>query len=173
MLERGSQEAGSTGTAARLREEFDAAFAREQHTETTELVDLLLVRVGDQLSVFRLLELEALHARRVLVPAPSQHRALLGLAGFRGAVAPVYDLGQLLGLPPTRHARWIGLARSRTPIAFAFEHFERHVRVPTGDLRAAGADAARFVSGSLVWQKHALPILHVPALIAAVAESAT
>jgi purine-binding chemotaxis protein CheW len=52
----------------------------------------------------------------------------LGIAGFRGAVLPVYDLAMLLGYPRAISPRWL-VAIAVTPVALAFDSFDGYLNV--------------------------------------------
>jgi hypothetical protein len=54
---------------------------------------------------------------------PSEHRELLGIAGMRGGVVAVFDLGALIGAPQPEELRWLVLAKG-APLAFAFSAFD-------------------------------------------------
>ena len=55
--------------------------------------------------------------------------ALLGLAGFRGSLVPVYDFASLLGYPARARRRAGWSPCGDTGVALAFDAFEAHARV--------------------------------------------
>ena len=59
---------------------------------------------------------------------PTPVTGLLGLAGLRGAMVPVYDLRALLGVNPVDEPRWMVTAAAAT-VAFAFDGFDGHLRL--------------------------------------------
>jgi purine-binding chemotaxis protein CheW len=133
----------SASRAAELRSAFDAAFARAPEPPAPPELDLLLIRVGGQRYALRLTQVLSVHTERKLVSVPSPRPDLLGLVGLRGVIAPVYDLGRLLGHASSAEPRWLAHVRAATPLAVAFESFERHVRIPQSDVTAAqGQDQA-------------------------------
>jgi purine-binding chemotaxis protein CheW len=153
-----------------LREAFDRSFAEGVAPERPEQVDFLSIRVAGDPYALRLSEIQSLHVARKLVAAPSLVPALLGLAGFRGVLTPIYDLSPLLGYAAQPTAKWLVVARSESPIGFAFEGFDAHLRVDAervSNLELASRDALCGVvqSGGL-----ALPLLHLPSLIAGIAQ---
>jgi purine-binding chemotaxis protein CheW len=79
---------------------------------------------------------------RAIVPVPSPLPELLGLAGFRGSVVPVYDLRLLLGHPQSEPPRWLVLAAGPEVVALAFEGFEGQLRVAREDVVGIGPDGA-------------------------------
>jgi chemotaxis signal transduction protein len=163
--------------AAELREQFDRGFALPAAAATEVLEDFLAIRVGAVRYAFRLLELGGLFRERTIVAVNARAPALLGVAGFRGKLAPIHDLGQLLGQASQVTPRWIVLARGPTPVGFAFEGFEAHLRLPTGQVVASdGADAANVrpagvdphVCGLLKTSDAVRPLIHVASLLAAI-----
>lgn len=123
--------AALTGTAAALRREFDRAFAEAPVTHTARFESLMAVRIGGDAYSIHVSEIGGLYADRRIVPFPTTVPELLGLAGFRGQLAPVYDLASLLGYPAARAApRWLVLACRQHTVAFAFDAFERQMLLP-------------------------------------------
>lgn len=120
--------AWSKVSAAELREQFDRSFS-EARTASPVLHDVLAVQVAGQPYAIRLSEIGGLFVDRPLAPLPASGAAVLGLAGFRGAIVPVFDLGILLGHPTSAAPRWIVIA-AKAPIGLAFDGFDGHLRVP-------------------------------------------
>jgi chemotaxis signal transduction protein len=114
--------------AAELRNEFDHGFAVAPSAESTAVEDLLAIRLAGQGFTLRLSEIAGLFADKKITRVPGGSVSLLGMAGFRGAIAPVYDLQRLLGLAAAKTPRWLVIA-SAAPVAFAFEGFEGQLRV--------------------------------------------
>lgn len=159
-----------SGMAADLRADFDGAFARAHAAEAPPQVDLLLIGVADRGYALRLSEVVELLADRRLVSVPSPRRDLLGLAGLRGVVTPVYDLAQSLGQPPAHEPRWLVQVRAAAPFAVAFERFERHLRLPLSDLAAVRDGASTtFSRASVRLEQYPLPVLDLPAIFESVA----
>jgi chemotaxis signal transduction protein len=162
--------------AERLREQFDRGFALPAAAASEALEDFLAVRVGAVRYAFRLLELAGLFRERAIVAVNARAPALLGVAGFRGKLAPIHDLGQLLGQATQVTPRWIVLARGLFPVGFAFEGFEAHLRLPVGQVVASGgADAGAtpgaidpHVCGLLKTSDSVRPLINVPSLLAAI-----
>ena len=80
---------------------------------------------------------------------PGSAATLLGIAGFRGTIAPVYDLQKILGLGASQASRWLVIAAA-APVAFAFEVFEGQLRVSPSAIRAQAADDTRGFTTSFV-----------------------
>jgi purine-binding chemotaxis protein CheW len=113
--------------AAELRTDFDRSFAAPLRADTAQKLDLLAVRVGSECCAIRLSDITGLFADRKITRVPGSNAALLGIAGFRGAVLPVYSLRTLLGRAGMQMPRWLVIAAA-APVALAFDVFEGHLR---------------------------------------------
>jgi chemotaxis signal transduction protein len=125
--------------AAALRDAFDRVFAEPHPPDPPPREDLLAIRVATEPYALRLSEIAGLFADRKVIPVPGQVPTLLGLAGFRGAIIPVYDLSALLGHRSPATTRWLALA-AKAPVAFAFEALAGHLRVPLTQIVPQQAD---------------------------------
>jgi purine-binding chemotaxis protein CheW len=114
--------------AAELAAAFDRAFAAVPPEARGDSVDILALRIGGDPFALRIAETAGLFAGRRITPVPTTMPEFRGIAGLRGAVVPVYDLGALVGYPPAVDPRWLVLAREAA-VAFAFDGFERQLRV--------------------------------------------
>ena len=131
------------GAATRLRQEFDRAFARPPETAAGGVEAVLAVRIRQNPFALRLRDIAGLFADRPVSRLPGPFPDLLGVAGFRGAVVPVFDLGALLGYQALTSARWLVLTDRASPAALAFEHFERlELLAPDAVGGGAAGDAA-------------------------------
>lgn len=159
--------------ATELRSTFDRSFAEPAHAVTAAGHDLLAIRVGAEPYAVRLPEIAGLYVDRPITRVPGSDASLLGIAGFRGAIMPVYSLSALLGQAAARQtSRWLVIAAS-APVALAFDLFESHLRVPTdavlprqahGQMRSY---APNFVRSSDVVR----PVLDLASVIAALEAS--
>ena len=123
-----------------LRREFDAAFAQAPRQQGDYLEGLLAIRLGGDPYALRVSEIGGIHADRRIMPLPTPVPELLGVAGLRGQIAPVYDLAALLGYARASAPRWLILLRcahQRAPVALAFDTFERHFSVSLQRIVAA------------------------------------
>lgn len=129
-----------------LRREFDESFAQAPRLEREPLEGLLAVRLGGDPYAIRVSEIGGIHADRRIMPLPTPVPELLGVAGLRGQIAPVYDLAALLGYARASSPRWLILLRGASQqscVALAFDTFERHFSVPLRHIVcASGARAA-------------------------------
>jgi chemotaxis signal transduction protein len=114
--------------ATALRREFDRSFIEPPHVDGATKEDLLAIRLSAQDFAIRLSDIAGLFADKKITPVPSANAALLGIAGFRGAIVPVYDLQSLLGVAASRTSRWLVIAAG-APVAFSFETFGGWLRV--------------------------------------------
>jgi chemotaxis signal transduction protein len=151
---------------AALRLAFDRAFAEPFRLDAPATENLLAVRVGAQACALRLSGIAGLFADRKITRVPGSAAALIGLAGFRGALVPVYSLQALLGVGGARPSRWLAIAAA-APVALAFEAFEGQLRVSPDAIlaaethRALGGCAREFVRLG----DFAGPILHLPSVL--------
>ncbi|HTA89380.1 MAG TPA: chemotaxis protein CheW [Polyangiaceae bacterium] len=148
-----------------LREEFDHSFAVATVQVAAQQLDFVAIRVAGDPYLLRLSEVASLHADRRLVGAPSLLPELRGIAGFRGILTPVYDLGALLGYAPEPNSKWLVVAQWPSPIAFAFGAFEAHLRVPAERVSLANSEANSAVNGAVHDGNGAVPLLHLPSLV--------
>ncbi len=157
---------GLGARAAELRSAFDHSFAVPARLEPALQHDLLAIRVGIEPYAIRLAELTGLFADRTVTQVPGGSSALLGIAGFRGALVPVYSLGILLGHSGAPALRWLVIAAA-APVAFAFDVFEAHMRASADALlpRQATAGTPGFAPEFIRTESAVRPVLHLPSVI--------
>lgn len=145
-----------------LRNTFDRSFARPREFKTENRENFLAVRVADHPYLIRLSDVVSLHAHRQIVALPSALPELLGIAGFRGVVAAVYDLRVLLGHSGNSALSWLLLVRASEPLGFAFDSFERHISVPSEAVaKSAQAESVRLDN------EEVRPVIHVASVVEA------
>ena len=128
--------------AGDLRLAFDRSFAQPVAVDSVPLDALLVVLVGADRYALRLSEIAGLFVDRKITPLPSAVPELLGVAGFRGTMLPVYDLGLLLGHAPAGTTRRGVVIAAALPIALAFDEAGAHLRVPRDAIATAQGPAA-------------------------------
>ncbi len=135
----------SASRAAELRREFDRTFLAPPREEGEEREDLLAVRLAGDPYAFRVREIAGLEVCRRVVPLPRRVAGLCGLAGLRGGLVPVYDLGALLGYPEAGETpRWLILCGRPDPVGLGVAELDGYLRVPRSALhRADGRDGGR------------------------------
>jgi chemotaxis signal transduction protein len=150
-----------------LRRAFDRSFSDAPVVGATELDDLLEIRVGSDPYAIHLDQVTGVFADKPVVPLPGSFPELLGIAGFRGAIVPVYDLRSLLGYTRGGSQRWLILVAGQTRIALAFDQFEGHTRVArTAIAKEAGGGTQRHCVREIVRTAGFVrPVVHLPLIL--------
>ena len=151
--------------AADLRKAFDRAFAEPPAPEAEAAADYLGIRVGGSAYAVALSEIGAVFADKMIAPLPSGAAELLGVAGVRGDVVPVFSLAALIGQSGGGDAkpRWLVLARGGHA-GFAFDTLDGHLRIPLASI-APAASPKSFVQANAVIGKEARPIVSIASLM--------
>jgi chemotaxis signal transduction protein len=128
-----------TAKVAELRRTFDQARAVPSSSGgDIQTESLLAIRVSQDAYAIKVNEISGLATDRKIVTFPSPIPELLGVAGIRGALVPVYSLMGLLGYgAETSQVRWLVLCGTEEPFALAFSDFEGYLRLPQTQLHAA------------------------------------
>lgn len=161
-------ESGLAGRAEELRRAFDLSFAEAPRQATGSFVDLLAIRVAGDAYALSLSEVAGLHVDRVVTPLPSLVPELLGLAGFRAALVPVYDLRALLGYPAAGALRWMVSTAGASTLGLAFDRFEAHVRVALTALAGDDAHERSHVRSVVRTENGVRPVIHLPSVVEAI-----
>jgi purine-binding chemotaxis protein CheW len=131
VIERaGIDRIGVDRTADELRRAFDGAFAQPPVAARERVEDFINIRVGGDAYAIRLREISEVVARRPIVPVPAAAAHLLGVAGIRGSIVPVFALAPLLGYRGEWDAPWLVLVAGSDPIALAFSEFAGYAQLP-------------------------------------------
>jgi chemotaxis signal transduction protein len=117
--------------AAELRQLFDRSFAQALRADDAGTESLLAVRIRSHGYAVRLSDIAGVFVDKKVTPLPSAVAELLGLAGFRGTVLPVYNLGRLLGYTSAQPPPWL-IVTAGTAVGLAFDAFDGHLRVDPG-----------------------------------------
>lgn len=158
---------GLSARAAELRRAFDSAFAEPAHTDAAVTHELLAIEAGGQAYAIRLSEMTGLFAGKKITRVPGSAAGVLGVAGFRGALVPVYDLGAVLGEAGAGDTpRWLLIAQA-APIAFAFDALRAQLRVRQDDIapHAASARAQCYAPEVVRTEGFMGPLLHLSLLL--------
>lgn len=164
-----------TERAGELRLAFDRSFAQVASRAAASTEDLLAIRVGSAPYAIRLSEITGLFAGRKITRLPGGVAPLLGIAGFRGVILPVYDLHVLLGFPAVAAPRWLAIV-SNAALAVAFETLEGHIRALSDALVPRESDentTGQFVREFLSMQDISWPIAPLVAIAATITRRAT
>jgi purine-binding chemotaxis protein CheW len=164
---------GLAARAPELRRAFDQGFSEARRLETTSTEDFLAIRLGAEPHAIRCSEIAGLFVDKKITRLPGQVGALLGVAGFRGVVMPVYDLRALLGYPAAETPRWLVLAAA-SPVAFVFDVFDAHLRLPNTEIlpRRESKSSRGYVTEYAHARTGAMPILRLPSLLEAISNPA-
>ncbi|MGH7656108.1 MAG: chemotaxis protein CheW [Gemmatimonadaceae bacterium] len=161
----------SDDRAAELREAFDLSFATAPVLRAEAAENLLRIRIGADRYALRLSSVSGLVTGKRISWAPSPVPELLGIAGFRGTVQPVYDLAMLLGHPRAVSPRWIVLAAPES-VGLAFEGFDGFVSVTPDSVVSRARDdtgASRLHVNAFMEFGGTYPIVDVASLMASIA----
>jgi len=149
---------------AELREEFDSSFSRPIRRHDVDHVELLAINAGGRAYALLLAQTSGVYPDRPVTPLPGPVPALLGVAGFGGAIVPVYDLAALLGHPVPDRPRWLVMAGGEPVLAFAFHGLDGHVRVPSDAVIAeSGERRGGSLRGMVPLAGGTRPIVDLPA----------
>ena len=162
-------QAGVLEGITELRLAFDQSFAQIPAAQATELDDLLEIRIALDPFAVRLDQVTGVFADKPVTPLPGSFPELLGIAGFRGAIVPVYDLRALLGYPRGELQRWLILTAGETRIALAFDLFEGHARAARSAIAEENPGETRqHVRGLVRTAGQVRPIVHLPSILEAI-----
>jgi purine-binding chemotaxis protein CheW len=163
-----TEPASGASTAAAMRRAFDRAFAAPPPPAAEELESLLAIRVlGDPYAI-RIREISGVAINRKIVALPGPVPELLGVAGFRGGLLPVYSLAALLGYRQEVDAiRWLALCGSEEPVGLAFGILETYLRIPLAQV-SAGEARREHVKDVARTEGLARPVVSIPSLLASV-----
>jgi purine-binding chemotaxis protein CheW len=159
----------ATETVAALRHGFDRSFAEAPTLRSAASEDFLAIRVGGDPYALRVSDIAGLYADRKIVPIPSPAPTLLGIASFRGAMAPVHDLRLVLGYARGAAPRWLVLVHAPALVGLAFDLFEAHLRAVGESTLSLDAEehATRHLRGVIRTTEVARPLIHIASVIEA------
>lgn len=157
--------------AAALRQAFDQSFAAPPAESSREVEDLLRIRIAGDPYAVRLRDIAGVVTRRKVIPVPGSGPDLLGSAGIRGGIVPVFALAHLLGYGPTAEAPpWLILCRLEDLIALAFPDFEGYSRIPRSSIHLddnLGAGREHVKEVALI-EAERCPVVSIPLIVATI-----
>lgn len=164
-----------SNSAAELARAFDGRFAAAPPERAGPVERLLVIGVGETRAAIRLRDLASLCPAPRIARVPGGAPGLVGIAGVRGRVVPVFDLAAVADRESApRGPAYLAIAAGDTPVGLLFRGAIEYVEVPGAEvddarhlLRGAVhlAGAAR-VAGTLV------RLLDVPGITAEIAARA-
>ncbi len=126
----------------------------------------LLVRVGEHECALPLARVRRVVRTLAVQPLPGAAPALLGVAGLRGRLVPVWSLRILLGYPPGEAPRWLARTTGEPALAVAFDELVGH-RFAHDETIAAAAGATRpHLRGSLRTETGLCAVIDLPSVLA-------
>lgn len=152
--------------AEELRSAFDHTFAELPSTDVMLHENLLMLRLGEDSYIVRVAEIAGLFAGRPITSLPSPEPELLGIAGFRGTVVPIYDLSLILGKPRSASPRWFFLLAGASA-GLAFDQFEGHMRLARSALAPVDSTdtAHHYVREIAQTGAGTRPVIHLPSIL--------
>ncbi len=156
----------SMGTQA-LHDAFDASFARRVEDREEGWMDFLAIQSAGTAYALQVDQLASLETARRVQPLPGGRPGLMGLAGVRGRLVPVFALGALLGHPEgAQETRWLAVVGREDPLGFAFPQFEGYLRVsPEALAPVAEGTAGPWIKACLRDGGLSRPIVNLAALV--------
>jgi chemotaxis signal transduction protein len=155
-----------------LKDEFDRSFALPASFGSVSGQALLALRIGEARLAVPLADIEGVALCPNLVQLPSRAPELLGIAGFRGELIPVFSLAKLIGYsPPPAPVRWLLLCGGER-LGLAFSRVDGHYSVAPGALKPVSASETRSPHTSHVASLDgaACPVLSVASILRQLAE---
>jgi chemotaxis signal transduction protein len=117
-----------------LRRRFDRAFAAVPENRAEDVESFLGVKIGSEGYALRVREMAGFAAARKIIPLASPVAEMLGLAGIRGSVVPVFSLAALIGYESAQESpRWFVLCGTAEPIALGFRDFDGYLELARSD----------------------------------------
>jgi chemotaxis signal transduction protein len=162
--------------AAYLRDEFDSTFAAPVAEPTTGSAYYVVLEVAGHAFAAPSSALARVLHGVPIVPVPSASPALLGIAGIRSALVPVFSLRSLLAealsrmaAPPQPAAAtsdWVILCESSgNLLGLAFDRILSYQRVAPDGVFAGPAAAAAHSAAAIRIGADLCPILDIPSLL--------
>jgi chemotaxis signal transduction protein len=122
---------------AELRQGFDRGFAAPPATATAATVGLLAIRIAAGSHAIRMGEISEVQPAPRLVTLPGARPEMMGLAGIRGRLVPVYNLAALLGHDEPGTKNWVAVCGMDEPLGIGFDELEGYIQVLPTDLYPA------------------------------------
>jgi chemotaxis signal transduction protein len=158
-----------------LKDTFDRSFAEPHREAKPEVERFLSIRIGDDPYAVRLNEIAGIVSNRKIIPLPTPLSHLLGLAGNRGVVLPIYDLAALIGYDANAfvQSKWIVICRGDNPIGLTRLELEGYLELPRSEIRSPEQGSTKKITGRSAFVRQTIPPARGVIEIAAVLEAIT
>ena len=156
------------GKATSLRRAFDHAFSLPRALPAEEGEELLRIAVAGDSYAIRLREISGVVASPTIVALPAATPDLVGVAGIRGDIVPVFGLAALLGRGPSLDPpNWTVLCGKEDPVGLGFSEFEGYFKAPRSSFHADEARGTHgYVREVVRTDAGVLPVIEIPIVIA-------
>ena len=151
----------------RLARAFDAGFALPVTTRHRELSDFLVVRLATHWYAVRVDELSGVQAKKLVQPLPDAPPQCVGLAGVRGRVAAIYDLGSLLGSPGAEASSWFLQTKADPDVVLLAPKPDRYLRLPQDSI-VPSEESEGAIIGAFTDAGAAINVLSVARIVAGI-----
>lgn len=160
--------------AEELRTAFDQSFAAAPADAAKPTKAFLAIRVAGDPYALDLTGVAGVFVDKKIVTLPSASLELLGIASFRGAVVPIYDLRILLGYPGGAVPRWSVLVAPGASFGLAFDDLDSYLNVPLEAIApTSGSEmTGRYLAETLSADGILRPVVSVPSILQALVQSA-
>ncbi len=158
----------SSNAVQKIAASFDSGFAHAFAGTRRETLNYLACRVGTESLAISLSDLSGLQRRAKIVPLRSTVSGLLGVAGLRSRLMPVYRTSVLLGIPVAgQPEKWIAVCGSEQPIGLALDEFEGYLQADPSarSPRAERDGACAHLRELLVCAGQTRPIIQISTLL--------
>jgi len=125
--------------AVEMRRAFDESFAVPSVAGAIDVENVVIIEVGALKLACRIGQVKRFDADRKVVPLAGTEPALVGIAGIRGRLVPVFNLARLLGVASGGASRWLALCGAEDTVALAFDRLVGFVRARRDDVCALEA----------------------------------
>lgn len=151
---------------ARMRLAFDRDFESVRASAVEETEPYVVVRVGGERVALRVAALSSIEVGARVMPVPLDLPVLMGLAGVRSVLVPVYRLATLIGVATSGETQQvIAVCRAPSPVGLALDGLVGQVEAPRSARQPAGPAARKHVAELLQTEDGFQPIVDVSSVI--------
>lgn len=153
-----------------LRRAFDQTFAARPAEASRGHVDLLALRVGGDPYVVFLRDVSGILRAPRIASVPGAPADVIGVAGVRGSVVPVFALASLLGQTVQEPPRWLLTCDIDEPLAFAVAAIDGYLQLPDSRLHTPADHAEERPHVSQVAETDAgiRPVINIAHIVAGI-----